>query len=125
MKIIVWMVIIIGLAYATKDYDPGASNDVTTVRLTPVTDECKNLRSDAHMVTKRVAKNRLRSPGTAKFPFFADNYRYLGDCRFSIRTHVDATNGFGAVVRADITSTVKFLNNGKNYRMEKFNMVQR
>lgn len=46
-------------------------------------------------------KDRLRAPATAKFPLLSDHAVTQTENRFRVRSHVDAQNAFGALVRTD------------------------
>lgn len=68
-------------------------------------------RYGAFDVCTQVVKERLRAPATAKFP---NPYEEDGevrvssdfDKRWTVRSHVDAENGFGANIRTDWTCVV-------------------
>lgn len=65
--------------------------------------------------TKRYIKSTLRSPSTAKFPFFGCNATKIDAGTYKVTTYVDAQNGFGAEIRTNFTCTAK--GSGENWRI--------
>jgi len=58
-------------------------------------------------------KQRLKSPGSADFPF--GGYRHvteLGGKRYKVKSYVDSQNAFGAVVRTHFEGVIKKINGG-------------
>lgn len=60
----------------------------------------RDYSSLAFMQCQTFVTNRLKSPSTADFPF-ADYTSWKGDDgKYTIKSYVDAQNGFGAIVRS-------------------------
>lgn len=72
--------------------------------------------SMAYGACKQAVLDQLRSPSTAKFPWFADSAREVlqDDKRYEISGHVDAQNGFGATIRANWICDTTFLGGDRN-----------
>ncbi len=69
--------------------------------------------SYAWMYATEAVKTRLKSPRSAKFPWsFTDHIKTVGDCKFVIRSFVDAQNGFGAEIRTPWTATLQYTDEG-------------
>jgi hypothetical protein len=68
----------------------------------------------AYTMCQQFAEDRLKAPSTADWPWGAsDATTDLGDGRYRVRTHVDAQNSFGAMIRSQVDCTVKFVGEGK------------
>ena len=50
---------------------------------------------------------QLRAPASAVFPDAREALEATGACRFRVAGHVDAQNGFGALVRSEFVGTVQ------------------
>jgi len=71
--------------------------------------------------TQQFVEKRLKSPGSAKFPFGGfQHVRSLGNHRYSVDSYVDSENSFGANTRTHFTATIKETNNG--LELEALNM---
>lgn len=73
--------------------------------------DCRNTIS-AFIMSQSFVKQALRSPSTAKFPHFAEqgvSSVAIGDCKFRVTAHVDAQNGFGAMIRSKYTVDLEYL----------------
>ncbi len=64
--------------------------------------------SMGYQKSKRFVEDALKSPSTADFPMTEYNATDLGDSRCLISSYVDAQNSFGATVRTEWTTTVRF-----------------
>ena len=79
--------------------------------------------SNARAITATICQiqmeSRLRSPGTADFPFgHASNVEAVGDNRYRLRSYVDSQNAFGATVRTNFDCVVTGTGNDLgNYRL--------
>lgn len=63
----------------------------------------------AFVACQAAAEQRLRSPATAEWPSSrASNIEHLGSGRYRVRTHVDAQNAFGAMIRSNVDCAVRF-----------------
>lgn len=63
------------------------------------------------------AEDRLHAPSTAKWPWsYRDRVEYLGNKRYRIRTHFDAQNAFGAMIRGQMDCTVR--DEGETWALE-------
>jgi|GEM_PF-2704638 len=65
---------------------------------TSLTDEQKIQAWDA---AKSAVKQQLKSPSTAKFPWYSPNFVNVMNGKVVVVAYVDAENGFGAKIRAD------------------------
>jgi len=69
-----------------------------------------NDKSDSIFYAEEAVKKRLRSPGTAKFPWRAPDIAPIDGqkCAWRVTGYVDSQNGFGAMVRTSYTVEVTF-----------------
>lgn len=66
----------------------------------------------AYLMSERFVKQQLRAPATAIFPSITEAaITYLGAGRFFIAAHVDAENGFGALIRSPFNVTLRYVGN--------------
>lgn len=61
----------------------------------------------AAIAAQQEMKKHLKSPGTAKFPWFDNHVSDAGNCQFIVTSYVDSQNGFGGVVRTDFIASVQ------------------
>ena len=83
-----------------------ASNDVSAKAPTPRPDPCDNA-ARAYITAQDHVRKRLRSPVSADFPFLDFTAKKSGPCRLTIRSYVDAQNGFGATIRTRFTAVME------------------
>jgi len=58
----------------------------------------------AFVMSQEFVKDRLKAPGTAKFPWYDESFvDDLGGGRFRVTAYVDAENSFGAKLRTHYT----------------------
>lgn len=67
----------------------------------------------AAVAAQQEMKKHLRSPGTAKFPWFDNHVSDAGNCQFIVTSYVDSQNGFGGVVRTDFIASVQITSRGQ------------
>lgn len=68
----------------------------------------------AYTMCQQFTEERLKAPSTAKWPWGAsDATTHLGDGRYRVRTHVDAQNSFGAMIRSQVDCTVRYVGGDK------------
>jgi hypothetical protein len=79
----------------------------------------------AFVMAQDFIRRDLRSPSTAEFPLInaegvssTPTTTKTGQCAFTVRTFVDAQNGFGATIRQNYTVTVVPDPDGVNWTME-------
>lgn len=74
---------------------------------------------DAYVMCKQFLEDRLKAPKSADFPFesYNDVTQSLGSGRYRVRSHVDAQNSFGAMIRTDYDCTVQWVSKGR-WRLE-------
>ena len=65
---------------------------------------------EAYIVCEQHVKSRLRSPGSADFPFFggSEHTTSAGNGRYVVRSYVDAQNAFGGLLRTTFSCTVQW-----------------
>jgi len=65
-------------------------------------------RVGAFLACKQFVTERLRAPTTAKFPNSSDAVvNLVSGGEWTVASHVDSQNGFGAMIRSTVTCTVK------------------
>lgn len=67
-------------------------------------------------------KLRLKSPSTADFPWGPDKVVDIGEDRFMVLGHVDAQNGFGAMIRSNFSCRVGVNAAARTYSIDEVNM---
>ena len=68
----------------------------------------ENNSSMAYIMMQDFVKKRLKSPGTADFPFgYSDYTKSIGKFQYKITAYVDAQNSFGALVRTRFTGIIE------------------
>ena len=77
-------------------------------------ERCSSSRkSDAYIYSKSLVRRQLRAPRTAKFGSYGQtNISVYRDCVFVIQGHVDAQNGFGALIRTHYEVRLKGTESG-------------
>lgn len=79
----------------------------------------------AYVISQDFIKRELKSPSTAKFPaMWKSNVVDLGDCRFRVRSYVDAQNAFGAMLRTSYAAEVEYLPATKTWRINNLSLEQ-
>jgi len=77
----------------------------------------------AYVISKGFVKQALKAPSTADFPFLDFNSQSLDDDRYQVSSYVDSQNSFGAVIRNEWTTTLKYLGGAdadpRNWELEK------
>lgn len=80
----------------------------------------------AWSVCKQFVTQRLRSPGSAKFPFFGQQFATpVGGDAYRVRSYVDSQNGFGALLRSEFTCDVTWIRGTTNWRLGNLALVER
>ena len=68
------------------------------------------------MVAQDEVRATLKAPDSASFPAITDaSIRRTGECAFTVSAHVDAQNGFGAMLRQPFTVTIEYLPQADRY----------
>jgi hypothetical protein len=63
----------------------------------------------AYYMCKGFVTDRLRAPSTAEFGSFNDSrVSLVGDAKYAVSGHLDAQNGFGAMIRNRYDCTVQY-----------------
>lgn len=111
------VILIIGLAAVTcwivyANYQKG--NETPETRRAEKCDKRGSIF--AHTMATHYVEQRLKSPSTAKFPWYADSQvSYIGNCEFVVKSYVDAQNSFGAMLRSDYYVRLKYDPNSNSY----------
>jgi type IV pilus biogenesis protein CpaD/CtpE len=77
--------------------------------------------SMAFVMSQNFVKRDLRAPSTAKFPMTTApgvSVTKMPNCRFRVRSYVDAQNGFGAQIRTNYVAVLQAQEGTQNYRLE-------
>ena len=71
-------------------------------------------KASASVMAEEFVKEKLISPGSAKFqPFLDTDIQDLGSGRYKITSYVDSQNKLGALVRSNYVCTVKYAGGNK------------
>ena len=74
---------------------------------------CKD-KSWAWTMAKEFVTEQLRAPSTADFPWIREEWvKQTGECAFQVIGHVDAQNGFGAMIRSKWIVNLTYLGDGR------------
>lgn len=73
-------------------------------------------KNDAIVMCRRFVDQRLKAPSRADHPILDVQAQLTGTREWTVRTHVDAPNGFGAMVRSHYTCTVQHVD-GDQWRL--------
>lgn len=70
--------------------------------------------ASASVMAEELVKQKLKSPGSAKFASVYDQQiSDLGEGRYRITSYVDSQNSFGALIRTNYVCTVKYAGENK------------
>lgn len=79
----------------------------------------------AYYMACEFVKERLTSPGSAKFPGYYErgvDVTYLQNSLYAVRGFVDSQNGFGAMIRTQYSCQMQYLGNDRwsftNFRVQ-------
>ena len=68
---------------------------------------------DAWQISKQFVTKALKSPKTAEFPWFSNEFvEKTGAADYTVSAYVDSQNGFGALLRSDWTAHVHYEGRG-------------
>ncbi|CAB4218719.1 hypothetical protein UFOVP1596_38 [uncultured Caudovirales phage] len=71
--------------------------------------DTESMKTSAYIVSQDFVKARLKSPSTADFPFVQEKDGYDPASKiYTIVSHVDSQNSFGAIVRMEYAIQMKF-----------------
>ena len=70
-------------------------------------DDYDYLNSTCYYYSQRLVKEKLKSPKSAEFPSYSDNFAKRSGDTVTITAYVDAQNSFGATIRTDYVATIK------------------
>ncbi len=68
----------------------------------------------ANIISQSYVKSALKSPATADFPTFDYGVTDLGGNRFEVSSYVDSENGFGAKLRSQWYTKLKYSGTGND-----------
>lgn len=71
-------------------------------------EEINGSKLDAWVKTQYIVESRLKSPGTAKYPWGYSDYVTQDGNKYTIKAYVDAQNSFGATVRTYFICHLKY-----------------
>lgn len=86
-------------------------------------ERCTGQRSMAFAQTQDHVRRRLRAPSTAKFPWSDYHVTAYRDCTYEVLAHVDAQNGFGAMVRTNYVARMKVDPNTDRWTLLELNLL--
>ena len=71
------------------------------------------MQSEAKYYCNNTVKANLKNPNGATFPSFEEyNFTNLGNNTYKVKSYVDGTNSFGAIIRTNFECKVKVFNDG-------------
>lgn len=79
---------------------------------------CTDRRSaEAYVMIQADVRRELRAPATADFPaLYGRGTGHIGDCIYRVVGHVDAQNGFGAMLRATFQGRIEYFPDAGSWR---------
>jgi len=108
---IVFMVVLIAYTAIFGDPEPERT-------MTPQT----TASSSGYRSCTEAVRARLKSPSSANFPWSPDKMIDLGNNTFMVLGHVDAQNGFGAMLNTNFSCKVRVDTAAKKYSLEEVNI---
>ena len=64
---------------------------------------------EAYVMCQQFIEERLKAPGSAKYPVFSEIQMVQDGNAFTIFSYVDAQNSFGALIRSDYECAVEYI----------------
>ncbi len=81
--------------------------------------------SMSYVQAMNFVKSTLKSPSSAKFPYFGEGQK-TGTDTYKVDSYVDSQNGFGAMIRSDFSITLQLTGGDpadqRNWKVLKFTM---
>lgn len=114
------------LKYPTRSMIDSRNQSVLSAKSVSRSAECES-RGAALAAATIAVKGRLRDPGSADFPSINDpntSISYLGQCAFSVISHVRSRNGFGGMNTIAYMARVKFNKSSDRWIVESINMKE-
>ncbi|MEO0621838.1 MAG: hypothetical protein AAF183_06370 [Pseudomonadota bacterium] len=72
---------------------------------------------EAYVMIQANVRSQLRAPSTASFPVrYGQGTRHTGNCIYHVVGHVDAQNGFGAVLRVAFQGRIEYFPDAGSWR---------
>lgn len=65
-----------------------------------LSNDYSNKSLEAFVYSQEVVESNLKSPSTAKFPTFSENFVYVNNNEYTINCYVDSKNSFGNEIRS-------------------------
>jgi hypothetical protein len=97
-------------AYSVYRFNHPKSPNVSASDYEHATDSAPSDQSEMAVVQcQNYAKDRLRSPSTADFPWLDHAVVPRGNETYLVKSYVDAQNGFGAIVRNDYICEIRYI----------------
>lgn len=72
--------------------------------------------SNCYAFAQELVKEELKSPSTAKFPFYDKSFFATKDNTVTVNAYVDAQNSFGATVRTNFVAIITIDSKGEPVR---------
>lgn len=84
--------------------------------------DAADLSIDASVICQNHVDNHLTSPSTADHPWMGIEIFDHGKWRYTIRSHVDSQNAFGAVLRTNYLCKVTYNGEGESLRLSNWSL---
>jgi hypothetical protein len=98
--LIILFIFIVGLIVSDATDDNSSSNPATQLE--------QDLSSYAFVISQNFITSTLKAPSTADFPFLDFTAENLGNNRYKVTSYVDSQNGFGAMIRSNWQTVLKY-----------------
>jgi len=83
-----------------------------------------NLKIKAYVWSQSCIKQKLKSPGSAEFPFYDEAIiNKVNDSVYSVSSYVDSQNSFGALLRAKYVSRITIIDED-HYRCDEVVLLE-
>lgn len=83
---------------------------------------CGASNGQAMATAQTFVRQRLKSPSSARFPSGTRGVSSTSDCRYTVRSYVDAQNGFGAELRTHYVVRMERLTSQRSWRLISIDM---
>ncbi len=84
--------------------------------------DIKDRHISARTEVECFVESMLKSPRSAKFPWFDYSYKLLGNQKYRITSYVDSQNSFGAMIRTHYNITIQYIG-GDEYSSSSWKLV--
>lgn len=111
-------VIVLGIAlFIVFKFFAGSSSETNVAQSPEISVQPSKV--EVYAMSKEFVKKQLKSPSTAKFPTYSDDFvTDMGENKFLVASYVDAENSFGAKVRTRYSCILQYIEETGKWQLE-------